>query len=226
MPLLTVYKENVIWGGSHYSSSLTAPAHSFMGNSSGWNVGTVTPTKYSALVYNTEVSRTTITATTPIATLNSESVAGNAILVGGPFTGSFTSGIWQITQSVKANTNGGDQGGNFHYLIFRGSDPTGSNATQISSTYGTSSSATNLTTDTSQTLLTSYNLPQINCNNEYLFLAVQWSITGAGGAVGCDVDLFVGPTTQSVFTTTNFTVVTSSFVDNIIIRSSFGIGIY
>jgi len=222
MALQTYYTNNNLWAATHYSSSTVNPTTTLL-TDVGWIVGSNTPPLFSALDYGTEIARTAITSGTPIPTLNSASAAGNAIFVIGPMTGSFASENWQITQSVKAVTAGGEQDGNFHYRFFKGSNPTGSGATLISAVYATSSGVTNLATTNPQTCMTTYNPGVINLNNEYLFVACQWKLTGAGGGVQRDVNIYVGGPTGSLMITANWTdAPTSSVVVDVFRRGQLG----
>jgi hypothetical protein len=187
-----------------YALSVTAPTTTFLNNSSGWIVGTIAATGYQLMDFQSEVARTVFQVTPYSGSPNSSSNAGDCMrtpLLKGEIP---LSASVEITQSVKANTAGGAMDGRFIYRFWKGANPTGHQATLISNTFFSSSTVLNLATTATQVCFASIPLPLSRFDDEYLFVQVQWQITGAGGGTTADCNLWVGPTSQSTVKLTAF----------------------
>lgn len=181
--------------------STTDGGFTFANNTSGWIVGTAAlPLSYSLMLF--KVERAAATFTRNLVVTATPSASGDGFQIG-PFSHtSFPAAQWQITQSVKANTSGGDQDGQMIYRFYTGSALNGSDAAVVNpaagSTFFTSSLYTNLAVAASQVLTTSCDLPAIEfVNAGYIFIQNQLKVTGVGGNVNRDVDLFFGANSAS-----------------------------
>jgi len=199
----TYYMTNTAIGGAHYALSQTPPTFAFLANASGWNVGAINVPVFWNSDFQTEVARAT-NKNTPYTGIISSANVGNCIEFG-PLNGTFLAGTWNITMSIKSNTLGTPGSGSFIYQIWKSADGSGAgtNASLLSSPY-ISSSIGRCTTTVHQVLTSTVVLPDITLNNEYLLFSMQWRATVAGVGNNSDINLFVGPTTQSTFNTPEF----------------------
>jgi hypothetical protein len=197
----TYYMLNSDLGGSQYNTSITAPAFSFMNNTSGWVVATTAAPRFHKVDFQTEAAQA---AGSPIpwTGITSSANVGNCIGIG-PLNGIFLPGNWAITMSIKANSNGTPGSGSFVYELWKGPSSDGSGATRFTASYY-SSSLGRCTAIVHQSLTTTLDLSEIILKNEYLFFMTQWRTTTAGGNANADINLYVGPNSQSVIKTTSF----------------------
>jgi hypothetical protein len=192
---------NSALGGSQYNTSEVAPTQAFLSNASGWIVGNGAPPLFWDTDFQTEVASATAAAT-PFTGFKSGSAIGNAIGMG-PFNGTFTSGSWQITMSIRANTNGTMGSGSMLYRFWKSVNPAGAGAQLIDSRFFSSSNAkataVNPALCTADCILNTF-----YCFDEYVFIQTGWRNNAAGGNVNADCNWNVGPATQSTFLTPLF----------------------
>lgn len=178
-----------------YELSTVAPPFSFLANASGWIIGTNASPNFMDMDFQTEVPRTTVQAS-PYTTLNTGTNTGNAMRTD-KFHGDFDGARWCITQSVKSNTSGVNGRGFLVFRVWASTDPTGANARLITGSYFSSSVSRPLNPSASSVLSASFALGPFTVNDEYIFIHEQYAVVTAGGAVGNDCDLFIGPNSQS-----------------------------
>lgn len=169
----------------------------------GWTVAKVNAGNYSTMSYGTEVAATAFSATL-FPTANSlDNTRANAWRTADRFRGTFPAGNWNISNVLRAVTNGGSQDGAWTLRIYRSRNADGTNATEITTGLVSGSVVTNLDTTGDQTSSLTLNPGAITLDSEYLFFSYGWKITGASTNNNSDV-LFRTGISSSV-TTTDFT---------------------
>jgi len=194
-----------IAGSNHGWLSLNAPALALQ--TAGWNVGQLVADRNCQMDFGAEVSRT---STNPVWQVAGTGLTGSLANSGfgdcwvyGPLIGQFLGGKWEITQSVYARANAGNQAGHFVYRIEKAFNGATSSVALISSSLLNVSSSNSgvLTTTTVRRLCTaSYSLPAFTMNNEYLLFQTHWRITAAGGNNNSTVDWIIGAASASIKT--------------------------
>jgi hypothetical protein len=192
----TYYPLNTVFDATNFGdTSLTAPANT--NTTWGWNVGQLTVPRFSHMNFGVEVPRGTaaLWSTSPTASLP-DSVYGNCWVIG-PFHGNFVQETTRITMSVKATTSATGQDGGFIYRFWKSPNQNGTGASLIDSSWISSSLVTNLTT-TAQITSTSVVIPSFDLHNEYIFLHVQWRLTGAATNNNADVNFTFGSAATNI----------------------------
>lgn len=189
MATKTLYIRNsLIGGGNNFVTLEDGGAAGTVGTSgTGWTVGTTALGNYSLMNGGVERAAATFSGTAQPTTAVPNSAAGTAFRTQNPLTGVFAAGNWTFFFGVIAVTAGGDQDGRVNFRVFRGSDPTGAGATEITSAARQGALVTNLTTGAAQGSNDTWAAPEITLVNEYLFVTAAWEITGAGSGSTQDV---------------------------------------
>jgi len=216
----TLYLKNAAASGSTFLSLQdggSAPSTATTGT--GWVVArTITSGQWSNMYAGVERAVSTF-STTPMPNGTLDNTNGNGFRTEGTLNGIFAAGTWTFAFPVIAVTKGTTQDGRICIRLHRGTNATGSGATQITSAAQVGSAVTDLTTAAAQTSTVSFNPGAITLTNEYLFVEVAWEITGVGDNTGSDVDLRVG--TAAAITTTAFgAIYTVALNDTVVITDS------
>ena len=198
------------FSGSGFALLTETQPLNFAATAFGWNVGQNNPPLFCEMNRAVEVVRTsTQWQATPTASIPNNNAAGSGASNSwafGPLQGEFLSGSWQITMSVKAQTNANNQRGNFVYRFWKGYDISGSGAILIDPTYFSSSINRAVTGGAGvaviHNLSASVPLSGIILRNEYVFIQTIWSIFATSGNNGADEDIVFG--SASFISTTPF----------------------
>jgi len=159
----------------------TQPAAST--STTGWTVGLTVAARYSRMTYNAEVPADNFTITVQPSG-QPVSAAEDCWRISAVTSGHISAGTWTSSVSVIAVTSGGDQDGRARFMLWKSVDTTGK--TFVGGPFlGTT--VTNLATTVAQSSATSFSMPGVELDGEYLYLQVAWETTGAGGAADRDV---------------------------------------
>jgi hypothetical protein len=189
--LLFYLTGNFAPGSGHQALQVAGAAPPSATGGARWVVGTLAPTKYARLVYSNHTPSTADFGATPEP--SSGPVVTTSPTLGdcyrsGRYRGDVRANNWFFAQPVQASPgNGGTQDGRIRLRIWKGSDPTGSNATELTSGATAGTLVTNLSDSTYQVSSATVSLPAFTLNSEFLFFQVAWEITGAGGSATADV---------------------------------------
>lgn len=201
----TLYIKDAAYAGSSHGT-LSADASSIATTGTGWIVGTTVATRYSVMQYNSEQAAATFGAgAQPPTTLGTSSA-----WISDCFYGSFAAGNWTFSFPVISVTNGATGTVSFRVRVFKGSDVTGSDAVELTTSAGTMSSVANLTTSTAQISSGTISMPRFSLNNERIFISCALAVTVASDNAAADVLIRTG---------SDASVITSTFSENLIINS-------
>jgi hypothetical protein len=186
----------------HQEMSETVPGSNvFLSPVTGWIVGTAI-TNRSKL--NSQVESSTFdSATYPNAGIDTTN--GDCFRSTNTYTGTFAAGNWSFRLPVASNTALAGSGRGY-FRLYRGTNATGSGATQITSSASQGSTvALQSTALNAQTSFVSFNPGSLSLTAEYLFLQVAWERTVAGAMSTADVNIVTGVGSVCVLVTTDFT---------------------
>ena len=175
--------------------------------STGWVVGTVSPTAYSQMASNTERASSTFSSTAQPPDSGPDSTLGDGFRTENVVNGYWAAGTWTIPIPVIRVTAGTTADGRVRVRLWRSPNADGSAATEVTSGVQTGTTVTNLT-NVEQISTVTATVNEFGCVDEYLFLSVAWEITGAGGGATDDVDIRVG--TSGTITPPDFTTATNT----------------
>ncbi len=185
MPSLTLYCKNTTLSPFQEMSETSPGAEANSSPAMGWVVGTGS-TLTAAMAAGTKVPVANFVDTThPDGVLDTTNGDGFRSL--NTYTGSFASELWTWSGAFIGLTQAGTQDGFCRVRLFRSTNANGSGATEITAGAQTGSTVTNLSAATQQASGISFNPGAFSLSNEYLFLQVAWTRTGAGGMSTTDV---------------------------------------
>lgn len=189
----SIYLSSSLYPGSTYLRGVD-PHGSFepyylipVNSNTSWTVAKNVSGSYSYMSASTAATVFTTTAKPNTTALNTTRGPG---WVFGPYTGVFARNTMSFQLNYAATTVNA-QAGLVTYRLWRGPDPTGTNASLITPTYQKTNIITVNTTGnrvSASFIMTS----SLSMTNEYLFLETAWGITTAGGSNGCNVILRAG----------------------------------
>ena len=156
----------------------------------GWVVGTGVG-NHAAMDSQVELTATAFASTTP-PDGTPDTVAGDCFRSTNAYSGTFDAGNWNVHFAARAQTQGGAQDGRMRCRLLRGSDPSGSGATEITGAQQQGGLVTNLTTSATQVSTATFDPGSFSVTAEYLFVQIAWERTGAGGMAASDVNLRIG----------------------------------
>jgi|GEM_PF-1906269 len=160
-----------------------------------------------ATVGGTVTSGITNTLAPRPGTAATNTAAGDSFVVG-PLNGSFAAGNWTFNWQFR--TAAATTVGYLRMRVWKGSDPSGAGATDLSPSGvpidGASVTMSSITTSYNSSM--TWNAPAITLNNEYLFFEVEWRETTAGTSNQSGATFRQG---ESSIVTTNFTFAAISF---------------
>lgn len=189
---------------------------------SGWTVAKIAAANFSKFLYGTKRASGTFSTTNALTTAAVPS-GGDSFRSENVLDGVFANTNWVFTFAVRSTTASA-QTGRLSIRLWRGTNPAGTGATQITSAVvvGTTSSSI-LTTADSTSVVTWTPGATITLNGEYLFVQCEWEIVGVSGSNNGDV---VPRASTSRLVTPDFVVATDAFTGaNIAVSSPvFGVG--
>jgi hypothetical protein len=158
----------------------------------GWVVGTGA-TNHASLDAQSNVASSAFTATTqPDGTPVTTAGAGDCLRSTNTYTGSFASGNWEFHFCVRGVTQAGAQDGRVRFRLLRGTDATGSGATDISGSQQSAGLLSNIPSGSTSDSTLTVNPGAISVTAEYIFVQIAWERTGAGGMTTTDVAFRIG----------------------------------
>ncbi len=200
MAVKNLYIKNAAASGSNHGSLQDGGSLTTATTATGWTVGKLSPTVYSLQDY--AVKRTTSDfGASALPSSGPDNTLGDCWRSESTLTGTFASGNWSFAVSLIAAT-GSTHDGRIRFRLYKGTDATGSGATQI----GTGTSVLSAVTDldsAAQNTTGTVSVASTVFSGEYLFWQFAWEHTGAGAKTAGDVLIRVD-TTNSKITTTNF----------------------
>src|SRR2546430_7659504 len=150
--VLTLYYNNPMQSGSSAGVlDLTQPTAST--STTGWTVGTLSPTLYSRMSFANKLTSTAFHSAVevsgaPVAT--SGLFATDCWRLSAATSGTFSAGTWYSALSCLATTTGGSQDGNGRWRLWRSSSVSGANATELTAGTMVGSVITNLNINVAQ----------------------------------------------------------------------------
>lgn len=170
-------------GSNHHAFVEVAPVTANF--STGWVVNGVPANEYSEMVAGAERGAGSFTTTVkPVGVPNN--ALGDSFRTEETLYGTFEAGTWDMDMYMISLTSAGPGGGSLVMKIFKGTDPTGANATQMKETFGFTGFGNSL----SPILCTSSpSVGDITLYNEYLFIQVAYRINTKGDNAGMDAHL-------------------------------------
>src|SRR2546430_10397287 len=151
--VLTLFYNNPMQSGSSAGVlDLSQPTAST--STTGWTVGTLSPTLYSRMSFANKLTSTAFHRT-PVehGVAPSETaglLAADCWLLSAATSGTFSAGTWYSALSCLATTTGGSQDGNGRWRLWRSSSVSGANATELTAGTMVGSVITNLNINVAQ----------------------------------------------------------------------------
>jgi hypothetical protein len=183
--------------GTNHMAMLQYGAPSSASTATGWTVGTVAADNYSSLDALSKRG-TGDFGTTARPTGSIDNDLGDCFCSDAPLTGQFAEGAWDFSFDLICTVSGG-QDGAIRFQMWKGSDKTGANATEIGTVVQCSEVVNLIMGVPAQSTDSSSFAPgALAFVNEYLFCQIAWRITGASSNAAADVLLRTGGNSRIV----------------------------
>jgi hypothetical protein len=154
----------------------------------GWTVAKVASTNMSQYAVGTKLGSGTF-STTPVP---ATALGNDSFEIPASLNGTFAAAPWVFTFAVRATTASA-QAGRMRMRVFKSTSAFSGPYTELTSAIivGSTSAALSTTADVTSVITWNPGTP-ITLNNEYLFFALAWEITTAGGSNNSDVQIRTG----------------------------------
>src|SRR5215207_5895332 len=205
MATRSFYLNNAAVGGTQYGTLQegTSPTITAGTTTHGWVVAKLAATRYAVMDFGTELGSATFVTTDPLSTTALSNTVGNAWRSENAYSGVFASANWTFSLAFRPSTTGAI--GRPRIQLWKGSAADGSNATRIGAVSVPAAGQTLNSTAATFTFTSTVNPGAQTFSNEYLFVQVEWEITGTGAANGSNSRWYIAGTGATA------AVVTSDF---------------
>lgn len=184
----------------------------------GWGNGILSGGYYGPMTYGATSSSGWSITPAPDTILNNTSGNADAWRTESKYTGTFLAGTWTFATSLIASS-AATGSGKLRFRLWRGSDPTGYLAVQLTTSVVETNNWSNLTTSTAQNLSGTQSLTSITLNNEYLFWQMAMLTVTANDAVSATQMIRVDATNSKLVTPSFAPALPASNVKSVVTQS-------
>lgn len=173
--------KNAVASGANFGSLQDGGSLTSATTTTGWNNGILGAGYYASMTYGATSGSWATSPTLPPSYLTNASGSADAWRTESTYTGNFAPGVWTFATSLIAGSAASGSG-RLRFRLWRGTDPTGLSAVELTTSVVATTDWSNLTTSTAQNLTGTQSIAGFSLNREYLFWQMAMVTVSANAA--------------------------------------------